>query len=169
MSGPPPKPTALKMIDGNPGRTPINKDEVTPEIPTEVPPFPDGLCEGARPYWEELAPMLFRIRCMTEAERQGLSTLCVALFDFHDVQKMIDKFGRVVMTPSGVPKVSPYIQIRYQAMALVIRLLQEFGLTPASRSRIIMAGGNVNKGKTNAAGENKDAQAKNQILARRIK
>lgn len=169
LRGPPPKPTALKILAGNPGEHALNKEEPQPEQLTDIPPMPPELPEGARQYWEEIAPMLFRIKCMTEAERRALSALCLALYDMHDVRKHIDTYGRVVKDKNGKASVSPYLKIQNESMALVIKLLQEFGLTPASRSRIIMAGGSVRKVGNTSTSTNNETQIKSTVLARRIK
>ena len=46
------------------------------------------------------------------------------------------EYGRVIRNRLGGTRASPYVAIRKEAAALVMRCLGEFGMTPASRGRI---------------------------------
>lgn len=147
MSGPPPKPTELKLLAGNPGEKKLNDREPKPRHIT--PRCPAWLNADQKTFWRELAPMLARLRVMTEADRHGLASLCIQLALIKHVQQKLKEFGVVVKTPNGYPVVSPYISIQNNAVAQATRLMQEFGLTPASRSRIFAGklDGNSGRGK----------------------
>ena len=84
MAGRPPKPTALKVVEGNAGKRAINKQEPDPNYLQDL-SAPDWLTRvpGAVQVWDELAPKLRSARlltcldCIPKAEIS--STLCVRL------------------------------------------------------------------------------------------
>jgi len=51
-----PKPTALKVLEGNPGKRPLNENEPKPE--PKAPVCPKWLDNYAHKVWERLAPVL---------------------------------------------------------------------------------------------------------------
>src|SRR5689334_3828108 len=51
--GPAPKPTAIKKIQGNPGKRPLNENE--PQLEPGIPECPDYLDEIARKEWARIA------------------------------------------------------------------------------------------------------------------
>ena len=53
-----PKPTAMKKLEGNPGKRPLNLFEPTPE--EKMPHCPDWLEEEAKAEWERLAVPMFK-------------------------------------------------------------------------------------------------------------
>lgn len=139
MRGPPPKPTSLKLMDGNPGKRAINPDEPQPRAVT--PRCPAWLLPEQKKFWRELAPMLAGMKVLTEADRNALATLCVAMADLKDAQEKIKQFGKIIKTPSGYAQVSPYVTMQNAAIKQIRAFLQEFGLTPAARSRVVRSTG----------------------------
>jgi hypothetical protein len=67
-----PKPASLKLITGNPGKHPLNKNEPNPK--REIPPCPDFLQGEARKTWHKVAKKLFRIGLLTELDDLALDT-----------------------------------------------------------------------------------------------
>ena len=83
MAGRPPKPTALKILHGNPGRHPLNKDEPKPVVGAEPPAYfredPVLMAE-----WTLEAPRLTRLGILTEIDADTLARLCVLRVRFRD-------------------------------------------------------------------------------------
>ena len=92
---------------------------------------------------------LAQIRFIREAQELGFSLAEAAQLltlradpkaDCAQVQRRaeakLDEFGIVVKTPSGYLQQSPYLSIANKAMEQMTRLLVEFGMSPASRSRV---------------------------------
>jgi len=52
MSGPPPTPTSLKILKGNPGKRPLNKKEPKPKL--EIPTCPAHLCPEGKGEWKRV-------------------------------------------------------------------------------------------------------------------
>ena len=127
-----PKPTALKILNGNPGHRPLPENEPRPR--DVLPECPDFLDEDARAEWgrlcHEAAPGV-----ITEDNRAALLTACMAYSDMVRADRHLKKEGYTVMTARGESK-SPWVAIKKEAAALFKSLLVEFGFTPSSRSKI---------------------------------
>ena len=63
MAGPPKKPTKLRILEGNPSKRPLPKNEPEPD-PT-MPECPDWLMDDAKEEWNRVAPELHRIGLRT--------------------------------------------------------------------------------------------------------
>ena len=114
MRGPPPKPTKLKQLAGNPGKRPLPKNEPQP---TGLAGRPDWLTMGARQVWDEYAPGLARLGLLTELDGDTFGRWCTLAAQFR-------------ADPDGVSA---------NRMARMDALEQRFGLDPSSRSRISVA------------------------------
>jgi P27 family predicted phage terminase small subunit len=134
-SGPPPKPTAIRKAEGNPSRRPFNDREPQPDVVR--PPMPRHLDKFARKEWKRLCPMLERMRVLTEVDGTALANLCVDVSILHQAQESLAKTGLLSKTAkTGMIHQSPLLNIIAVTTDRVTRGLREFGLTPASRSRI---------------------------------
>ena len=132
--GPPPKPTALHLIAGNPGKKKLNRGEPKPMIEAPVPP--KHLAPEARVEWERLAPVLVRLKLLTKLDRAALSAYCQAWARHVEAEEQLAKAGVLAFTHNGYPIVNPYATVSKQAVDQMARFIAEFGMTPASRSRI---------------------------------
>lgn len=74
MAGRRPKPTALKLVTGNPGRRPLNSAEPT-SPPYSAPP-PKHLSNTAKETWERLTLLLNSMGILTIADAFALERLC---------------------------------------------------------------------------------------------
>jgi len=142
MRGRKPKPTALKTLEGNPGKRRINDRE--PEAPHAVPDCPEHLDDVARAEWFRTAKVLMDMGLLTLADRAALAAYCVAYSRWVHAEQQVKKYGTVVKSPTkGFPMKSPYLTVADQAMESMRKLMVEFGLTPSSRSRIKLPDGAV--------------------------
>ena len=73
-SGPKKKPTALKILQGNPGRRPINMNEPKPGLPNMEPPFP--LRRIAKKLWDKYVPILAKLGVITELDVENFAVAC---------------------------------------------------------------------------------------------
>ncbi|MEP7363840.1 MAG: phage terminase small subunit P27 family [Acidobacteriota bacterium] len=132
--GPAPKPTALRIAEGNLGKRPLNILEPRPrQITPACPKHLDG--EG-RLAWRRLVPVLERMRVLTEADGIVLANLCDSYSTMVQAQRKLRETGMLLKTPSGYVQQNPLISIVNTCMETVTRLAREFGLTPTSRTRL---------------------------------
>ncbi len=142
MRGRKPKPTLLKVLDGNPGKRPIDNSEPHPS--EGVPDRPDWLDTEARAEWNRVTVELTDMGMLTLADRAALAAYCTAWSRWVEAEAMVKKFGTIVKSPErGFPMKSPYLSIADQALETMRKLMVEFGLTPSSRSRIRVPEGNA--------------------------
>jgi P27 family predicted phage terminase small subunit len=135
MRGRKPKPTVLKLLDGNPGKRPLNNRE--PAASQGVPEMPDGLDDEAQAEWNRIVPELHGMGVLCRIDRAALAAYCTAWSRWRNAEAQVRKFGSIVKSPDkGFPMKSPYLTIADQAMETMRKFLIEFGLTPSSRSRI---------------------------------
>src|ERR1041384_3815096 len=135
MGGRRPTPTRLKVLTGNPGKRPLNADEPKPEI--DIPDCPAELGPIARGEWDRMAPQLASLRILTQLDRAALAAYCGAYAMWAEATEAIQKYGTMVKSPSGYPVQSPYVSVANRQAEIMMRIASEFGLTPASRSRIV--------------------------------
>lgn len=134
MAGRRPTPTATKLLNGNPGKRPINKSE--PQF-TGIPTCPKHLDKAAKAEWKRVATELIAAGLLTTVDRAALAAYCSAWSRWIDGETNIQKFGTVIKSPkSGYPIQNPYVGVANTALDQMRKFLIEFSMTPASRSRL---------------------------------
>ena len=106
-----------------------------PEL-RRLPPAPAHLDDIAKGEWARVGKMLLDAGLFTKLDITALSTYCVAYSRWVSAESSLQQFGTVIVAPSGFPVQSPYMAIANKAMDQMLRLMSEFGLTPAARVRI---------------------------------
>jgi P27 family predicted phage terminase small subunit len=129
-----PKPTALRIVQGNPGKRPPNKREPKPRV--GEPEMPSHLSAEAREHWKRFAPVLTRIGCLTEADGVAFEGLCEAYQSWVDAKKAKAETGVFATSPNGYLQPSPAVGIERAALKQLMSIAGEFGMTPSSRSKV---------------------------------
>jgi phage terminase small subunit len=140
-SGPSPKPTALKLLQGNPGKREINRKEPRPEAgKPEIPGWfsSDDLATPESIY-NDLADQLMAMRVLTVADQQALADLAdkIALCRRLRVE-MFSGFSYETTTKTGsiMRRIKPEVSAFSDLSRQVRQGLTDFGLTPGSRTKI---------------------------------
>ena len=139
----PPKPTALKLVAGNPGKRALNKQEPDPAYLQDLTP-PDWLPQAAQAVWREEAPKLQRAKLLTEVDTVAFAALCVAVADFrravaktgenHVKAKLQeDKNGDVQEVGEHI---NPWYIVQSMSQKSFKGWAEKFGMTPQDRTRI---------------------------------
>ena len=131
---PTPKPTALKRLAGNPGKRPLNEDE--PQFSVGHMSAPKHLSEEAKREWHRVTRELLEVGLLTRVDRAALAAYCQAWATWKEAEENLQKDGRVLLTDKGYAYQSPWVGIGAAAIDQMRRFGAEFGMTPASRSRI---------------------------------
>ena len=134
MAGRRPKPTHLKLVTGNPGKRRLNAQEAKPRA--VAPKCPDELSPAAKAEWKRVSRQLLNLGLLTEIDRAALAAYCQAWGQWMDAVTQLQRTGAVVKAPSGYPILNPYLTVANQAYAQMKAMLTEFGMSPASRSRV---------------------------------
>jgi P27 family predicted phage terminase small subunit len=138
MAGRRAKPTALKLVQGNPGKRAPNKREPKPR--RVIPACPAHLNDRSKVAWGGLCVILDRMGVLTEADALALERLCACYADILECSELIARDGRTytTTTPTGdtLIKGNPACGQLRAADAQFKSYLTEFGLTPAARTKV---------------------------------
>ncbi len=136
--GPAPKPTALRKLEGNPGKRALPKNEPQPEI--GVAECPAWLSADAQAEWQRVAPELARLGILALIDAMTLAAYCEAFSRWKQAVEMMGKDGIVFVTVAGYVAQHPAVGIANKAMAEMLKFGRELGLTPSARGRMSIPG-----------------------------
>ena len=129
-----PKPTALKVLEGNPGKRPLNKNE--PKLEKKAPKCPSWLEPEAKKEWRRMSKILEELGILTEIDASAFSGYCQAYARWKVAEEFLTKHGTIFKTPSGYIQQVPQVSIAQTYLKIMKDFCSEFGLTPSARSRI---------------------------------
>ena len=132
------KPTALKILEGNRGRRPILPE---PQPAKGAPKPPGHLPDVAKAIWSVLAPELDRLNLITAVDGTALEGFCTAYAHALLADRQIERLQyRIAHGGKDVNinynRLSLQNAVSKKAWQQVKSFCTEFGLTPASRSRL---------------------------------
>ena len=132
--GPPKKPTAMKELEGNPGKRPLPREPHYPEGNLRPPSHLRG---EARREWLRVAPGLAQVGVYQSVDRAALSAYCSAWASYVRAEKECQKVGEWAIGVDGVARVAPWARVRQMSLEKLKQFAREFGFTPASRTEIV--------------------------------
>ena len=132
-----PKPTAIKVLEGNPGNRPLNKNE--PKTDIAVSDCPEWLENEAKAEWNRLSGVLKDMGVLTEADYTAFAGYCQAYARWKEAEEYLSENGSVMQTPSGYLQQVPQVSIAQTNLKLMLKFGEQFGLTPSARSRIVVS------------------------------
>ena len=143
--GPAPKPTRLRVLQGNPGEHRLNPNEPMPK-PITPPPPPAHLHEIARELWIQVAERLCLAGLLSKLDLPLLEIYCESYFHYRQADDFIKEHGPefTVVNAKGqvqVVREYPAVAVRRSCVAAMNKIGAELGLSPASRSKIPEAHG----------------------------
>jgi P27 family predicted phage terminase small subunit len=137
--GPPPHPTALRLLKGNPGKRKFNTRE--PRPPAATPSCPRWLSPEAKRVWRETVPVLKGMRILTRVDRDALAAYCQTFARWKAAEQFLDQHGEVypIRDESGklrCMQAFPQVFIARSHLQTLRSYQQEFGMTPSARTRV---------------------------------
>jgi P27 family predicted phage terminase small subunit len=141
-SGRKPKPTALKLVTGNPGKRALNKKEAKVELAQPTPP--PFLNDDAKVEWGRVVDTLYKTGLMTELDRAVLAAYCQAYGRWAQAERALSRMADkdennkalMVKTTNGNAVQNPLLGIANKAKADMVRYALEFGMSPSARSKV---------------------------------
>lgn len=137
--GPRPTPTSILSARGS-WRARTRPNEPRPE--TKRPPCPRRLGKAQRSVWSQLIKMLFAARVVTEWDRYGMERYCDLLVQYRGVADTLNRVGMTFEEEGSQGqtqlKARPEVAIQKTLVSALLKLEQEFGLTPSARARIVV-------------------------------
>lgn len=122
-----------------PSRT--NPLEPVPEVALGYPPV--WLSATAKEYWAEIGGLLLQMKLVSYGDSAALMLLVDVLAEWCAVRKILIKKGRTYKSTTEfgfVLKARPEVALESDLWRRAHRMLVEFGLTPASRSKVSALG-----------------------------
>jgi P27 family predicted phage terminase small subunit len=132
--GRPRKPTALKVLEGTNRADRENKNE--PAVNVEIPEPPEHLSELALIEWHRIAPVLFKYGLLSNIDMAALAAYCQAFSRWAKAETQLKTESYTIKTDKGNIIQNPLVGIANQAMIQMRAFLIEFGMTPASRTKV---------------------------------
>src|SRR6185436_7103915 len=99
--GPRPRPTVLKILNGNPGKRPLNENEPKPK--GGLPECPEYLSDKAQAAWSQFAAQLTAAGVATSLDATALELLCNSYAQYLDGADKVAAHGAVWVTKSAGP------------------------------------------------------------------
>ena len=132
MTGRPRKPTALKLVHGSRDR---HKNKSEP-MPTGKAKAPSWISAKAEEVWNQLAPEMEAIGLLTSMDTQAFAVYCQSYAELIEAEAELLKGGKTQTTKEGFVRKSPWLGVRDEAHKRMQQIGGQFGLSPASRTRI---------------------------------
>ena len=146
--GPLPKPTELKVLEGNRGHRPVDLT-ATFRPAVGVPTMPRYLTREARKAWRRLSPELVRYNLLSKVHADAFAMLCQTIGRLELIETALTKKQALLLeqgkdptealmasTPKGLLIQSVTYQVLNREMEKLRTLIAEFGLTPAQQARV---------------------------------
>lgn len=131
------KPTKILQFTGafdkNPKRAEARKHE--PKLPPGIGEMPEWLDTHGQEEWRRVVPDLDSSGVTSRVEASALGCYCQAVSRLRKAEAEIFRDGITIMTESGLKK-HPAVNIARESMAVIRAFAAEFGMTPASRSKV---------------------------------
>ena len=130
-----PKPTAVKIRQGNPGKRKLNENEpLFSEFDENTPP-PDDLDENGKVMWAFVLKELIPQKVLLKTDLQTVANYCIAYQNRKIANADISKYGSVIETEAGIKRNPAYTTLK-EAMADMAKFGSLLGLDPSSRTRL---------------------------------
>lgn len=155
LRGFPPKPTAVRVMEGMRGHRPLPANE--PSYPAGTPEQPAGMSAAARRVWDVLVPEMAASGVLRTVDGLALAQLCEDQAALDEMRRGLQALTKELAKSAKKQKKAlpggPLVSLARttdgrrllggmrELAAQIIVQRREFGLTPASNSRVETAGG----------------------------
>ena len=136
--GRPKKPTALKVLHGDFDIHPERRPKNEPQPDCQSPACPDHLPVLAKNEWKRVVKELAELKVLSLAERSSLEQYCRAYAEWREAGRSLEKEGRYYVE-DGTMKENPAGKAMRAWAVICHKLLCEFGMTPSSRTRLVIS------------------------------
>lgn len=73
---------------------------------------------------------------LTAADTMAFAALCTLAADVSAEDGAVRRSGSIIRSARGRPIANPFVRMRDKHIELLIRLMEQFGMTPSARSRL---------------------------------
>ncbi len=134
-----PRPTRIKILNGEPNKNRINRNE--PQPSERMPACPIWLSIAAKRIWRHEAPALHKARLLTFVDGPAFANYCLLRAMLKQAYEELDgslthEYTNKNGSTNEITK--PQVTIIHTCTAQLISLSAKFGMTPADRSKITL-------------------------------
>jgi P27 family predicted phage terminase small subunit len=141
MRGRPKKPTQIKIAEGNRSRVPLDPS-IEPKFQSGIAEAPDCFTDYAKEEWDDITAMIDEAGILTKPDGKALSAYCTVYAIWRKACEDFKNGGchLIATNPnSGRETIDPLVTIIEQYGSKMLTYLVQFGLTPASRSKVLVS------------------------------
>jgi P27 family predicted phage terminase small subunit len=131
MAGRKPKPTNLKILEGNPGKRPLNLAEPQPERGAIC---PDWLSDRGQQEWQRLASILENCGILTAADQNTLAAYCEAFANYVNATQKVQRLDSLVEKGSHGTKVAAIVNAQRIYADQMLKWGSKLGLSASDRT-----------------------------------
>lgn len=125
---------ALRVVRATAAIIPPSMEEPKPDA--VLPPCPAWLTSDAKAEYHRIGQLLFASSVMTAVDGHALAMVASSYSTWVEAEKAVLDHGLMVKGRDGSPTVNPFRRVANDAHDRTRQLLIEFGMTPASRTRV---------------------------------
>ena len=144
MRGRKPKPSCLKIVEGNRGKKGRRQYERPAARSEKALPdwleFPDWMSEEGRRFGEQTARHLLPDGLLEPLYLGPFLGMCSCYGLWSEAQEELAGQGFTITDNRGVVRKNPYVTIEKNFGTLFLKFAEDFGLTPMSRQRLNIPG-----------------------------
>jgi P27 family predicted phage terminase small subunit len=138
--GRPKKPTALKVLHGDFDKDPQRRPKAEPKPDLAAPKPPAHLSVIARHEWRRICKEVGAMNALTLGERGSLEQYCDAYSSWREAIVTLRNEGQYGTNSKTGASYEHAAGKAHRAYSMIChKLLCEFGLTPSSRSRLVIS------------------------------
>ena len=127
-------PTKIKLVKGTFRKDRANPNE--PIYPSEIPESPKHLNEFGKVEWDRMSKIFLDQGLLSQVDMAALASYCQLFGRWSEAETDLNKEGLTLTTIQGNIIQNPLLGIANTALKLMNKCLLEFGMTPASRSKV---------------------------------
>jgi len=146
MRGRKPKPTAKKVVEGNPGKRKLNKREPKPKMSADMqpatPPVGAGVIYKAaieaecKAFADRYLPQLQTLSIITDLDLAAFELMSVHYAMAWAAASIIERDGLLLVDKFGQAHKHPALQVMRDNSTAFRAYAAEFGMSPSARARI---------------------------------
>lgn len=136
MRGRKPKPTGLRVIEGNREHRTIHA-ELEPKPAAAKPPCPKILTGQARKHWRYLLQQLEAMNILGQSDQGTIMSAAISFGQAYDLQEQIETISeKEEKTPADIKSQMSMLRALRQTLRDLVTFEAHLGLNPTARTRI---------------------------------
>lgn len=134
------KPTAAKVRNGSAAKDPGRINKLEPAALSDEPTCPDHLDDVGRATWHRTCDVMRRMGYLSASYQDALDIYAETYSNYRQALEAVEKYGQVLVSKDKngnlLVRRNPFSVELHKYHDELMKILQEFGLTPSSKTRV---------------------------------